>query len=302
VTVHQRIPGWAAIFQSNDVFETQKAMLKQCIDQRWRVMLLLSVPLEPQDGGVYGPPNADDAARWIAQFRGLAKQEGFATDQPMAAGALYWPWLQFQESVGAPVLEMPPSSYAAGIFARCDLARGPQVSPANETLEQVVGTTIAFGDEVHGRLYNPPPDLAGPVPSINVIRAFPGYGVQLWGARTLSTDTWLSFIAVRRALTAIEIRMKAALDLLVFEPNTPALWLQITHATLGVLLPMFESGAMRGSRPEEAFYVRCDGSVNTPEAIAAGQLFVEVGVAIAAPAEFIVFRLGRREGVVEVLE
>jgi phage tail sheath protein FI len=96
--------------------------------------------------------------------------------------------------------------------------------------------------------------------------------------------------------------MKAALDLLVFEPNTPMLWLQITHVAFNVLMPIFESGALRGDRPEEAFYVRCDNTVNTPESMARGELYVEVGVAVAAPAEFIVFRVGRREGVVEVLE
>jgi phage tail sheath protein FI len=80
------------------------------------------------------------------------------------------------------------------------------------------------------------------------------------------------------------------------------LWMHITHIALSVLLPIHESGALRGSRPEESFYIRCDASINTAESIAAGQLFVEVGVAVAAPSEFIVFRVGRREGAVEVLE
>jgi phage tail sheath protein FI len=124
----------------------------------------------------------------------------------------------------------------------------------------------------------------------------------MWGARTLSTDMYLRYLAVRRTLTAIELRMKAALDLLVFEPNHPALWLQITQTAFGVLLPLFESGALRGERPEEAFFVRCDDRVNPPEGIERGELLVEVGVAVAAPAEFIIFRVGRREGVIEVLE
>jgi len=208
-----------------------------------------------------------------------------------------------QETVDAPVVAMPPSAYAAGILARRDLSRGPQVSPAAETLREVVGLTQSFGDQVHGDLYDPDVDAAGfAVPSVNVLRAFPGYGIQLWGARTLSTETWLRFLSVRRTLTAIELRMRAALELLVFEPNRPALWLQVTQAAFAVLLPIFESGALRGSRPEEAFYVRCDARVNPPESIALGELIVEVGVAVAAPAEFLVFRVGRREGVIEVLE
>jgi uncharacterized protein len=89
---------------------------------------------------------------------------------------------------------------------------------------------------------------------------------------------------------------------MVFEPNTPFLWAQITQAVLGVLMPMFNSGGLRGSMPAEAFYVRCDSSLNPPDSIALGLLFCEVGVAVAAPAEFLVFRIGRKEGVVEVVE
>ena len=167
----------------------------------------------------------------------------------------------------------------------------------------MVGLTAAIDDAINGMLYDREPDSGGrPVSAVNVLRAFPGYGIQVWGARTLSTDTWLRFISVRRTLTAIELRMKAALDLLVFEPNRPALWLQITQTAFSVLLPLFESGALRGERPEEAFYVRCDGRINPPDAIARGELLIEVGVAVAAPAEFIVFRVGRREGVIEVVE
>jgi len=170
-------------------------------------------------------------------------------------------------------------------------------------VREVVGLTESFGDVIHGALYDPDPDPNGfPVPAVNVLRAFPGYGIQVWGARTLSTESSLRFVAVRRTLTAIELRMKAALDPLVFEPNAPLLWLHVTHAAFGVLIPLFESGALLGARPEEAFTVRCDARNNPPEALARGELLVEVGVAIAAPAEFLIFRIGRREGVVEVLE
>jgi phage tail sheath protein FI len=288
----------------SDVFRTQQRLLARCIPDRWRVLLLLSVPLMPDAAtGRHGPPTSADAAAWVGQFDRLVKEAGFAGTEAMACAALYWPWVLSQEQVGAPVREMPPSAGAAGIVARRDLARGPQVSPASETLAQVVGLAAALDDDAHGRLYVPELDDDGlEVPGVNVLRAFPGYGIQVWGARTLSVDPWLRFIAVRRTLTAVELRIKAALDLLVFEPSTPTLWLQITQVAFSVLLPLFESGALRGERPEEAFYVRCDGTLNPPEALAAGQLLVEVGVAVAAPAEFIAFRVGRRDGVVEVLE
>jgi hypothetical protein len=309
-----RFPASRPIFESsplydggtstNAVFETQKRLVRRVADERWRAFVLLSVPRLPDGGsGPYVPPTDLDAAAWLRQFDLSVKQDGFADTDEMSCAALYWPWLLEQPTVDGPVFERPPSPHAAGIVARRDLTRGPEVSPANETLRAVVGLTAAFGDEVHGALYDPGPDAGDrPVPAVNVVRSFAGYGIQLWGARTLSTDRFLRFVSVRRTLTAIELRMKAALDLLVFEPNTPLLWLQVTQVAFSVLMPLFESGALAGDRPEEAFYVRCDGSVNSAESIAEGRLYVEVGVAVVAPAEFIVFRVGRREGVTEVLE
>jgi uncharacterized protein len=318
-TSSDRTPALTPIFESsppfggtlppNEVFLTQSRLLRRCIQERWRVLLLLSVPRLPDPvSGAYLPPSAQDAVAWAKQFDGSVKQTlanapSLGDTEEVSCAALYWPWLLCQERVDAPVLEMPPTAYAAGVIARRDLSRGPQISPANETLRGVVGTATPIDDDMHGALYEPDVDASGfPTLSVNVVRAFPGYGIQVWGARTLSTERFLRFISVRRTLTAIELRMKAALDLLVFEPNGPALWLQITQTAFGVLLPLFESGALRGERPEEAFFVRCDGRINPPEGLARGELVVEVGVAVAAPAEFIVFRVGRREGVIEVLE
>lgn len=284
------------------VFQTQRAMLARCLPERWRAMLLLSVPLMP-DGGRFIPPSDGFAALWRDRFDRLVKAEGFAEDQAMSAAALYWPWVLTQERAGAATVAMPPGPFVAGVYARRDLARGPYVAPANETLRGVVGLTWPLDDETHGRLYSPEPDAQGrPAPAVNVVRAFPGLGVQVWGARTLATDPWLRFVPVRRGLSAIERRMKVALEVLAFEPNTPLLWLQVTQLGLGVLLPAFESGALRGERPEQAFYVRCDSALNPPEDVQAGRLTCEFGAAVAAPAEFLVFRIGRREGVVEVIE
>jgi phage tail sheath protein FI len=96
--------------------------------------------------------------------------------------------------------------------------------------------------------------------------------------------------------------MAAALREVVFEPHNQLLWLQTAAIANDVILPLFAAGALRGDRPDQAFYVRCDESVNPPESVALGQLVCEVGVAIAAPAEFLVFRVGRAEGALEVVE
>jgi hypothetical protein len=278
------------IFADADVLDAQQKMLTRCAPERWRVLLLLTSPvaLDPATGVYLGP----DAARAIAWRQQLTMA---MDDLTTSVAAFYHPWALTQESIGAPSVEVPPTGLAAGIIARRDIARGPHIAPANERLISVVGLTNPVDDATNTLLYAPPMN-------INPLRAFPGIGIQVWGARTLSGDTWMRYLPVRRCLSAIERKALVALRPLVFEPNTPTLWFQITQAVLAVLVPIFNAGALRGDTTDDAFYVRCDATNNPPESIAVGQVLCEVGVAIAAPAEFIVFRVGRQEGVVEVTE
>jgi hypothetical protein len=291
-----RVQAFDQLFPNpDDVFRTQRDMLLRCVDERWRMFLLFAPPLV-LDGGAYRPPSPDDADDWRKRFAGVASPEG------MSCAALYYPWVLAQDHVDAPVEQLPPTMFVAGVMARRDLARGPYVAPANETLTGVVGLTWPVSDDDNGRLYQPDPSgPAAPPPAVNVLRPFPGLGVQVWGARTLSSDPWLQFVSVRRGLSAIQRRAKAALDPVAFEPNTPVLWLQVVRLLVGVLQAAFDAGALRGDTPAEAFYVRCDEALNPPEQVAEGRLLCEAGVALAASAEFVVFRVGRQEGVVEVV-
>jgi hypothetical protein len=278
------------VFSDDEVLNAQRAMLIRCAPERWRVLLLLTAPvaLDPLTGFFAGP-NADRAVAWRLQLNNTVD------DLSASVGAFYHPWALTQDKLGAPIYELPPTAFAAGIIARRDIARGPHVAPANERLVGVVGLSPTVDDATNAAIYSPPLN-------INPLRPLPGLGIQLWGARTLSGDTWMRYLPVRRCLSAIQRKALAALRPLVFEPNTPVLWFQITQAVLAILVPIFNAGALRGNTPEQSYYVRCDDTNNPPEAIAAGQVLCEVGVAIAAPAEFIVFRVGRREAVVEVLE
>ena len=279
------------LYSDDQVLDTQRRMLGRVMDEAWRVLLLFNVPVELNPlNGLFEGPTAEKAKKWQQKLAAIGD-----APRKMSCAALYFPWVRHQEQVDSAVFDMPPTPLVAGVMARRDLARGVHIAPANETLRGAVGTTRPIDDALNGDLYAPPTQ-------INILRAFPGYGVQVWGARTLSTDRWLRYVSVRRCLSAIVRRALAALQPLVFEPHNAALWLQTTQVLLSILLPIYEAGALRGERPEQAFYVRCDASVNPPEQIENGMLVCEVGVAVAAPAEFIVFRIGRREGTVEVME
>src|SRR5205085_5839368 len=108
-------------------------------------------------------------------------------DLEASVGAFYHPWALTQEKVGAPIVELPPTALAAGILARRDITRGPHVAPANERLVGVVALSPPVDDAVNAAIYETPLN-------INPLRAFPGMGVQVWGARTLSSDRWMRYL------------------------------------------------------------------------------------------------------------
>lgn len=293
------------LWSSDHIFYSQRDLVARCMSLRWRVLALLSPPLEKGSSEFYEPPSVEDAEAWRVRFlQDLTLGSGDDSEaHRLSCAAMYFPWVQVQEGLDAPLKLLPPTPFAAGVMARRDLARGPHVAPANEPLVSVIALSPALSDEQLGRLYEPPADTNGSeVPGINAFRATPGRGLLIWGARTLSTDKWLRYVPVRRCLSAIERRCKVGLDAMVFEPNSPITWAQTTQLVLGVLHAVYERGGLRGATPAEAFYIRCDETVNPPESVQAGILNCEVGVAIAAPAEFIVFQLGRQEGVTEITE
>ena len=77
----------------------------------------------------------------------------------------------------------------------------------------------------------------------------------------------------------------------MFETNGPVLWLTLTRAITTVLVEAYRAGGLKGSRPEEAFQVRCDTTNNPPDAIDRGEVLCEVDLAPAAPMEFITLRV-----------
>jgi phage tail sheath protein FI len=179
---------------------------------------------------------------------------------------------------------IPPSGHVAGMWARNDSERGVHKAPANEVLRGVVDLELNITKGEH--------DLLNPN-GINVIRAFPGRGIRVWGGRTLSSDTSWRYINVRRLFNYVESSILTNTDWVVFEPNDEALWGRISRTISGFLYGVWASGALFGNTPEQAFYVKCDAETNPTEVIEAGQVVTEIGIAPTKPAEFVVFRLAQ---------
>jgi phage tail sheath protein FI len=137
---------------------------------------------------------------------------------------------------------------------------------------------------------------------INCIRAFPGRGIRVWGARTISSDASWRYINVRRLFNFVEKSIEVGTQWVVFEPNDMDLWERIKRDVRAFLNRVWRDGALFGATADEAFYVKCDAELNPPSVRDAGQVIIEIGLAPVKPAEFVIFRISQWTGGAAVAE
>ena len=278
------------IFSNEDVKFAQRYLLERLEQESWRWFAVLAPPPGLQASAVVDWRQS--LTRHMAPSNARTLLD---IDEGSDQGALYWPWLIMQDSPGAPQSLRSPVGAITGLFAATDLAEGPQAAPANKPLFGVVGLETDVGDEENRIAYDV---------GVNVIRALPGRGIRVWGARTLlwqdqrSKGEPLAFVNARRCLSAISRSAWVVGQPLVFQPNTVMPRIRLHQTLTGYLLQVFASGALMGDRPEQGFFVQVEPAEESPE----GQLVCRIGVALAAAAEFIVFRVGRESGVIETME
>jgi phage tail sheath protein FI len=206
---------------------------------------------------------------------------------------LYWPWIKVFDPATGKNEFVPPSGAMAGIWGRNDDTRGVHKAPANEVVRGAIDLEINITKAEH--------DLLNPE-GINCIRSFPGRGIRVWGARTISSDPSWRYLNVRRLFNYIEESILEGTQWVVFEPNDLDLWQRIKRTINAFLLGVWRDGALFGATPEQAFYVKCDEETNPPDVVDRGQVVCEIGIAPVKPAEFVVFRLAQFSGGADVSE
>jgi phage tail sheath protein FI len=197
---------------------------------------------------------------------------------------LYYPWVRVFDPAAGRNTIVPPSGHIAGVWARSDTERGVHKAPANEVIRGAVDLEV--------RLSKGEQDLLNPI-GVNCVRAFPGRGIRVWGARTLSSDPAWRYLNVRRLFNYLEESILLGTQWVVFEPNDDRLWSSIRRNVTAFLTEEWRRGALFGRTAEEAFYVKCDRDNNPPESIDQGRVVCEIGVSPVKPAEFVVFRLAQ---------
>ncbi len=264
------VPDLMALYQSGaismeGVKAVQLAMIAHCENMKDRFAILDCPPgLNPQQ---------------VKDWR--MNEAGYDTKY----GAVYYPWIRVANPLGnGESIVVPPCGYMAGIYARSDTERGVHKAPANEVIRGAMG--------VEKLITKSEQDILNPI-GVNCIRTFPGRGIRVWGARTLSSDASWRYINVRRLFNFVEKSIQMGTQWIVFEPNDPDLWARIRRDISAFLMNVWRTGALFGTTPTVAFYVKCDGENNPPEVRDLGQVIIEIGLAPSKPAEFVIFRISQ---------
>jgi len=246
----------------------QTAMIAHCNNMKNRVAILDCLPeLNPQQ-----------VKDWVVNECGY--------DSSYAA--IYYPWIKVANPLPGPeTVFVPPCGHMAGVYARVDSTRGVHKAPANEIVQGAVGLQT-FLTKSEQEILNPN--------RINCIRSFPGRGIRIWGARTLSSNASWRYLNVRRLFNFVEKSIENGTQWAVFEPNDQRLWARLTRDIRAFLKRVWSDGALFGLTPEEAFFVKCDDELNPVEVRDAGMVITEIGICPVKPAEFVVIRISQWAG------
>ena len=243
--------------------EVQAGLIAFC-ENRMSMFAILDVPFELK--------KPDE----VANFRDMY-------DSTYAA--MYHPWLQMYDAGAKRSDFFPPSGAMAGVYARSDNLHGVHKAPANEIVQGCTGLSCNYN--------NAEQDMLNPM-GVNLIRAFPGRGIRVWGARTISSNGLWRYLNVRRLFIYVEESIRANTNWVVFEPNSETLWGRVTRTITTFLSTCWRDGALAGSSPEQAFFVECGPTTMTQDDIDNGRLICQIGIAPVKPAEFVIFRITQK--------
>jgi uncharacterized protein len=203
-------------------------------------------------------------------------------DMDSSYAAYYYPWLYVSDPQTGARVKVPPGGYVLGVYARTDTERGVFKAPANEITRGAVDLEFDITDAQQ--------DVLNPR-GVNAIRKFPGRGIRVWGARTLTSNALWKYVSVRRLFIFLERSIYEGTQWVVFEPNDYALWARVKDTIRLFLRSQWRQGALFGRTEDEAFFITCDKTTMSQDDILNGRLICEIGIAPVRPAEFVIFRI-----------
>lgn len=246
-----------------------------------------AIPIIEQQRAVYliDPPQQDAIRQSVKSLALWYKSQPFIRHPNLI---LYHPRIHIPSMASAALpITIPPSGTLAGLFARLDETRGVWKAPAGmeATLMGVMGLEQLLTSQDVTLLESG---------NINALKQTSPTTFVAWGSRTLSPDPEWRYVPVRRTALFLESSIKQGLTWTVFEPNDEPLWKQIRQSVGDFLTSLFRQGAFQGTKPQDAFFVKCGRDTITANDQAAGLLHILVGFAPLKPAEFVTLRISQK--------
>lgn len=240
--------------------------LARCAQER--AVLLLDLPADA---------DARSAALHADQVRGARHRV-----------AAYHPWLVVGTStasdgrtVGGTLV--PPSGAVAGALASTGVEGGAATTSTDEEL------VLRGVDSLAGDLDADQAELLA-AHAVNALRDLPDRRRVVRGGRLLGATTSAapssSFLAVRRLTDHVLESLEQGMAFVAGRRSDPGLADQVRRGAEDFLVGLWRSGALAGTGPQEAFFVRCDRSTTTAADEAAGCMVLRVGLATVRPSEF----------------
>jgi uncharacterized protein len=247
---------------------------------------------------IVDPPSAwSNRVKLLSDPRTLLANDVNLTGEKARNAFLYYPRVQKADiKRGGQVDTFVACGIVAGVFARTDTDRGVWVAPAG--LDASLG-----GVTLEVNLTDRENGILNPL-GINCLRSFALGGRVVWGARTLRGADQLAdeykYVPVRRTALYIEESLYRGTQWVVFQPNDEPLWGQIRLNVGAFMNDLFRKGAFQGSRPQDAYFVRCDRTTTTQNDIDRGIVNILVGFAPLKPAEFVIIQVQQIAGQIQV--
>ena len=255
-------PGYSnSTYSSDNVLATALFLIQHCEQMRYRIAVLDST--DGQD---------------------LTTARAARAQMDSTYAAFYYPWIRIIDPVTEDEINIPPSGSVAGIYAYNDILYGVHKAPANMVVQDAIRFEVML-NKAQQDVLNPE--------GINCFRFFEDRGYRLWGARTISSDPEWKYVNLRRYFAYLEHSIDLGTQWAVFDVNSEPLWSNVRTAVEQFLNNEWANARLMGSKPEEAYFVRCDRTTMTQNDLDNGRLICLVGVAATRPAEFVIFRIGQ---------
>lgn len=197
-------------------------------------------------------------------------------------GAFYYPRICINDPLTGEVIPKGHAGHITGVYTRFKVHEAPAGLMA--TINGAVNVERKLTSTEVGLLNDN---------NVNCIVPKTGHGIVVWGAKLLNPDGDREYVSDLRTDMFIEQTVKQKTEIFVFQPKDDSLFTRVNATLKTFLKDCWDEGMLLGTKPEEAFFTKCDRELN-PDTNST-TLEAEIGYARKKPAEYIITKISHKQ-------